>query len=135
MLNYPLEYVQTEQSPTETTAANVSENDFQDPLSPIDNHGKEKVDTCSSPPKKKSRGTISHIQNKSPPRVISKQRGLTKSSQNVSIAKITKAPHPKKQTKKSAKVPTIAGIKKNVELNVTTCLVVLSSRFYFWKIG
>ncbi|XP_069152934.1 uncharacterized protein [Solanum lycopersicum] len=87
-----------------------------DPPSPINNRGKEKIDTYSSPPKKKSRRTISHIQNKSPPRVISKQRGLTKPPRNVSIAKITKAPYPKKQTKKSAKVPAIACIKKNVEL-------------------
>uniref|UniRef100_A0A3Q7FMA0 Uncharacterized protein n=1 Tax=Solanum lycopersicum TaxID=4081 RepID=A0A3Q7FMA0_SOLLC len=116
ILESPLEYVQKEQSPTVTTIVNDSDYDFQDPPSPINNRGKEKVDTCSSPPKKKSRHTISHIQNKSPPRVISKQRDLTKSPRNVNIEKRTKAPHPKKQTKKSAKVPAITGIKKNVEI-------------------
>ena len=58
ILELPPEYVQTEQSPTETTDSN---DDFQDPPYPINNCGKEKVDTCSSHHKKKSRQTISHI--------------------------------------------------------------------------
>ncbi|TMW83069.1 hypothetical protein EJD97_003093, partial [Solanum chilense] len=74
ILESPHEYVQKEQSPIITTTTNDSDYDFQDPPIPINNRGKEKVDTCSSSPKKKSRRTISHIQNKSPPRVISKQR-------------------------------------------------------------
>ena len=43
ILELPPEYVQTEQSPTETTAANDSDDDFQDPPSPINNRGKEKL--------------------------------------------------------------------------------------------
>ncbi|TMW90802.1 hypothetical protein EJD97_015192 [Solanum chilense] len=78
--------------------------------------GKEKVDTCSSSPKKKPRKTITHIQNKSSPRVISKQSGLRKSPRSVNIAKIPKMPLSKKQAKKPANVPACRGIKQNVQI-------------------
>ncbi|KAH0654994.1 hypothetical protein KY285_029876 [Solanum tuberosum] len=84
ILELPLEYVQSDQSPTEISAANDSNDDFQDPPHPKNNKGKEKVDTCSSPPKKKSRQTVTPIQKKTPPRVISKQPYL-RNKQNIEI--------------------------------------------------
>ncbi|KAH0692729.1 hypothetical protein KY285_019826 [Solanum tuberosum] len=82
ILELPPEYVQSDSSPTETATANVSDDDFQDPPCPINNKGKEKVDTCLSPPKKKSRQTVTPIQNKTTPRVISKQPCI---KQNIEI--------------------------------------------------
>ncbi|KAH0758572.1 hypothetical protein KY290_022065 [Solanum tuberosum] len=115
ILELPPEYVQSDPSPTETTAANASDDDFQDPPCPINNKGKEKVDTCLSPPKK-SRQTITPIQNKTTPRVISKQPCLRKSPRRANVAKRPKSPLPKRQTKKHANVPSYTGIKQNVEI-------------------
>ncbi|WMV27517.1 hypothetical protein MTR67_020902 [Solanum verrucosum] len=116
ILELPPEYVQSDSSPTETAAANASDDDFQDPPCPINNKGKEKVDSCLSPPKKKSRQTVTPIQKKTTPRVISKQPCLIKSPQRPNVAKRPKSPLPKRQAKKHANVPSYTGIKQNVEI-------------------
>ncbi|KAH0773582.1 hypothetical protein KY290_010719 [Solanum tuberosum] len=116
ILELPPEYVQSDSSPIETAAANASDDDFQDPPCPINNKGKEKVDTCLSPPKKKSRQTVTPIQNKTTPRVISKQPCLIKSPRRANVAKRPKSPLPKRQAKKHANVPSYTGIKQNVEI-------------------
>ncbi|KAG5598405.1 hypothetical protein H5410_029775 [Solanum commersonii] len=116
ILELPSEYVQSDSSPIETTTTNALDDDFQDPLCPINNKGKEKVDTCLSPPKKKSRQTITPIQNKTTPRVISKQPCLIKSPRRANVAKRPKSPLPKRQAKKHANVPSYTGIKQNVEI-------------------
>ncbi|TMW96595.1 hypothetical protein EJD97_007121 [Solanum chilense] len=77
---------------------------------------KEKVDTCSSPPKKKSRKTITPIKNKTPPKIISNQPCLRKSPRSVNVAKRPKSPLLKKQAKKPAYVPSYTGTKQNVEI-------------------
>ncbi|KAH0652366.1 hypothetical protein KY289_030044 [Solanum tuberosum] len=115
-LELPLEYVQSDQSPTEISATNDSDDDFQDPPHPKNNKGKEKVDTCSSPPKKKSRQTITPIQKKTPPRVISKQPCLRKSLRHANVPKRPKSPLPKRQAKQCANVASYPGNKKNVEI-------------------
>ncbi|WMV19852.1 hypothetical protein MTR67_013237 [Solanum verrucosum] len=116
ILELPPEYVQSDSSPTETAAANASDDDFQDPPYPINNKGKEKVDSCLSPPKKKSRQTITPIQKKTTPRVISKQPCLIKSPRRANVAKRPKSPLPKRQAEKHANVPSYTGIKQNVEI-------------------
>uniref|UniRef100_M1DFZ7 Ulp1 protease family, C-terminal catalytic domain containing protein n=1 Tax=Solanum tuberosum TaxID=4113 RepID=M1DFZ7_SOLTU len=115
-LELPLEYVQSDQSPTEISATNDSDDDFQDPPHPKNNKGKEKVDTCSSPPKKKSRQTITPIQKKTPPRVISKQPCLRKSLRHANVPKRPRSPLPKRQAKQCANVASYPGNKKNVEI-------------------
>ncbi|WMV47444.1 hypothetical protein MTR67_040829 [Solanum verrucosum] len=117
ILELPPMYVQSDPSPTETTAANASDDDFQDPPCPINNKGKEKVDTCLSPPKKKSRQIVTPIQNKTTPRVISKQPCLRKSTRRANVAKRPKSPLPKRQAKKHANVPSYTGIKQILRLN------------------
>ncbi|KAG5609920.1 hypothetical protein H5410_021201 [Solanum commersonii] len=101
ILELPPEYVQSNQSPTEISAVNDSDDDFQDPPHPKNNKGKEKVDTCSSPPKK----------------VISKQPCLRKSPRHANVPKRPKSPLLKRQAKQCGngdgvevthKVPTIS---------------------------
>ncbi|XP_049394895.1 uncharacterized protein LOC125859240 [Solanum stenotomum] len=116
ILELPPEYVQSDSSPTETAAANASDDDFQDPPCPINNKGKEKDDSCLSPPKKKSRHTVTPIQKKTTPRVISKQPCLIKSPRRANVAKRPKSPLPKRHAKKHANVPSYTGIKQNVEI-------------------
>ncbi|KAK4734632.1 hypothetical protein R3W88_008893 [Solanum pinnatisectum] len=111
ILELPAEYVQSDQSPTKISAANDSHNDFQDPPRLKNNKGKENVDTCSSPPKKKSRQTITLIQKKTPPRVISKQPCLRKSHQYANVPKRSKSP-----LSKSANIASYIGTKQNVEI-------------------
>ncbi|KAH0780838.1 hypothetical protein KY290_000436 [Solanum tuberosum] len=43
ILELPPEYVQSDSSPTETAAANASDDDFQDPPCPINNKGKKRL--------------------------------------------------------------------------------------------
>lgn len=43
ILELPPKYVQSDPSPTETTTANTSDDDFQDPPCPINNKGKKKL--------------------------------------------------------------------------------------------
>ncbi|KAH0690085.1 hypothetical protein KY289_017443 [Solanum tuberosum] len=114
ILELPPEFVQSDSSLTETAAA--SDDDFQDPPCPINNKGKEKVDTCLSPPKRKQRQTVTPIQNKTTPRVISKQPCLIKFPRLDNVAKRPKSPLPKRQAKKHANVPSYIGIKQNVEI-------------------
>ncbi|KAH0742810.1 hypothetical protein KY290_030803 [Solanum tuberosum] len=116
ILELPLEYVQSDQSPTEISAANDSNDDFQDPPHPKNNKGKEKVDTCSSPPKKKSRQTVTPIQKKTPPRVISKKPYLSKSPRHANVPKRPKSPLPKRQAKQCANVASYTGNKQNIEI-------------------
>ncbi|KAG5598431.1 hypothetical protein H5410_029801, partial [Solanum commersonii] len=116
ILELPAEYVQLDSSPIETTTANALDDDFQDLPCPINNKGKEKVNTCLSPPKKKSRQTVNPNQNKTTPRVISKQPCLIKSPRRANVAKRPKSPLPKRQAKKHANVPSYIGIKQNVEI-------------------
>ncbi|WMV20621.1 hypothetical protein MTR67_014006 [Solanum verrucosum] len=127
ILELPPEYVQSDSSPTETTAANASNDDFQDPPCPINSKGKEKVDTCLSPPKKKSRQTVTPIQNKTTPRVISKQPCLIKSPRRANVAKRPKSPLPKRQAKKHANVPSYTGIKQNVEIKSSVAFEIPST--------
>ncbi|KAH0690084.1 hypothetical protein KY289_017442 [Solanum tuberosum] len=100
---------------------------FQDPPCPINNKGKEKVDTYLSPPKKKSRQTVTPIQNKTTPRVISKQSCLIKSPRRANVAKRPKSPLPKRQTKKHANVPSYTGIKKNIEIKSSVAFEIPST--------
>ncbi|WMV36751.1 hypothetical protein MTR67_030136 [Solanum verrucosum] len=116
ILELPLEYVQLDQSPTEISAANDSDDDFQDPPRPKNNKGKEKVDICSSPPKKKSRQTVTLIQKKTPPTVISKHPYLRKFPRHANVPKRPKSPLPKGQAKQRANVDSYTGIKQNVEI-------------------
>ncbi|KAH0754050.1 hypothetical protein KY290_024320 [Solanum tuberosum] len=127
ILELPPEYVQSDSSPTETTTANASDDDFQDPPCPINNKGKEKADTCLSPPKKKSGQTVTPIQNKTTPRVISKQPCLIKSPRRANVAKRTKSPLPKRQAKKHANVPSYTGIKQNVEIKSSVAFEIPST--------
>ncbi|KAH0678706.1 hypothetical protein KY284_019791 [Solanum tuberosum] len=127
ILELPPEYVQSDSSPTETAAANASDDDFQDPPCPINNKGKEKVDSCLSPPKKKSRHTVTPIQKKTTPRVISKQPCLIKSPRRANVAKRPKSPLPKRQAKKHANVPSYTGIKQNVEIKSSVPLEIPST--------
>ncbi|XP_049344033.1 uncharacterized protein LOC125808366 [Solanum verrucosum] len=127
ILELPPEYVQSDSSPTETAAANASDDDFQDPPCPINNKGKEKVDSCLSPPKKKSRQTVTPIQKKTTPRVISKQPCLIKSPRRANVAKRPKSPLPKRQAKKHANVPSYTGIKQNVEIKSSVPLEIPST--------
>ncbi|KAH0655602.1 hypothetical protein KY285_030484 [Solanum tuberosum] len=99
ILELPPEYVQSDQSPTEISTANDSDDDFQDPPRLKNNKGKEKVNSCSSPPKKKSRQTVTRIQKKTPPRVISKQPCLRKSLRHANVPERPKSPLPKRQAK------------------------------------
>ncbi|KAH0732204.1 hypothetical protein KY289_003392 [Solanum tuberosum] len=123
----PPEYVQSDSSPTETVVANVSDDDFQDPPCPINNKGKEKVDTCLLPPKKKSRQTITPIQNKTTPMVISKQPCLIKSPRRANVAKRPKSPLPKRQATKHVNVPSYTGIKQNVEIKSSVAFEIPST--------
>ncbi|KAH0757564.1 hypothetical protein KY290_021057 [Solanum tuberosum] len=116
ILELPPEYLQSDQSPTEISVANDSDDDFQDPSHPKNNKGKEKVDTCSSPPKKKSRHTVTPIQKKTPPRVISNHPCLRKSPRHANVPKRPKSPLSKRQAKQRANVAFYTGIKQNVEI-------------------
>ncbi|KAH0688921.1 hypothetical protein KY289_016279 [Solanum tuberosum] len=127
VLELPPEYAQSDSSPTETATANASDDDFQDPPCPINNKGKEKVDTCLSPPKKKSRQTVTPIQNKTTPRVISKQPCLRKSPRRANVAKRPKSPLPKRQAKKHANVPSYTGIKKKIEIKSSVAFEIPST--------
>ncbi|WMV58101.1 hypothetical protein MTR67_051486, partial [Solanum verrucosum] len=98
-----------------------------DPPCPINNKGKEKVDTCLSPPKKKSRQTVTPIQNKTTPRVISKKPCLIKSPRRANVAKRPKSPLPKRQAKKHANVPSYTGIKQNVEIKSSVAFEIPST--------
>ncbi|KAH0652932.1 hypothetical protein KY289_030610 [Solanum tuberosum] len=116
ILELPPEYVQSDQSPTEISTANDSDDDFQDPPRLKNNKGKEKVNSCSSPPKKKSRQTVTRIQKKTPPRVISKQPCLRKSLRHANVPERPKSPLPKRQAKQRTNVASYTGIKQNVEI-------------------
>ncbi|KAH0646614.1 hypothetical protein KY284_034498 [Solanum tuberosum] len=115
ILELPPEYVRLDQFPTKISAANDSDDDFQDTPRPNNNKGKEKVNTCSSPPKKKSRQTITPIQKKTPPMIISKHP-LRKSPQHANVPKRPKSPLSKRQAKQCANVTFSIGIKQNVEI-------------------
>uniref|UniRef100_M1D8U6 Ulp1 protease family, C-terminal catalytic domain containing protein n=1 Tax=Solanum tuberosum TaxID=4113 RepID=M1D8U6_SOLTU len=116
ILELPPEYVQSDQSPTKISTANDSDDDFQDPPRLKNNKGKEKVNSCSSPPKKKSRQTVTRIQKKTPPRVISKQPCLRKSLRHANVPERPKSPLPKRQAKQRTNVASYTGIKQNVEI-------------------
>ncbi|KAG5607274.1 hypothetical protein H5410_028766 [Solanum commersonii] len=96
--------------PTETTAANASDDDFQDPPCPINNKEKKKL-----------------ILNKTTPRVISKQPCLIKSPRRANVAKRPKSPLPKRQAKKHANVPSYTGIKQNVEIKSSVAFEIPST--------
>ncbi|KAH0643778.1 hypothetical protein KY290_035528 [Solanum tuberosum] len=115
ILELPPEYVRLDQSSTEISAANDSDDNFQDPPRPKNNKGKEKVDTCSSPPKKKSRQTVTPIQKKTPPMIISKHP-LRKSPRHANVPKRPKSPFSKRQAKQRANVTSSTCIKQNVEI-------------------
>ncbi|KAH0686766.1 hypothetical protein KY284_017319 [Solanum tuberosum] len=87
-----------------------------DPPRPKNNKEKEKVDTCSSPPKKKSRQTVTPIHKKTPPRVISKQSCLRKSPRHANVSKRSKPPLPKRQAKQRANGASYTCAKQNVEI-------------------
>ncbi|KAG5624362.1 hypothetical protein H5410_009580 [Solanum commersonii] len=98
-----------------------------DPPCPINNKEREKVDTCLSPLKKKSRQTVTPIQNKTTPRVISKQPCLRKSPRRANVAKRPKSPLPKRKAKKHANVPSYTGIKQNVEIKSSVAFEIPST--------
>ncbi|KAH0690187.1 hypothetical protein KY289_017545 [Solanum tuberosum] len=116
ILELPPKYVQSGQHPTKISAANDLDDDFQDSPRPKNNKEKEKVDTCSSPPKKKSRQTVTLIQKKTPPKVISKQPCLRKSPRHANVPKRSKPPLPKRQAKQRANVASYTCTKQNVEI-------------------
>ncbi|KAH0703052.1 hypothetical protein KY290_018379 [Solanum tuberosum] len=104
------------QHPTKISTANDLDDDFQDPPRPKNNKEKEKIDTCSSPPKKKSRQIVAPIQKKTSPRVISKQPCLRKSPRHANVPKRSKPPLPKRQAKQRANVASYTCTKQNVEI-------------------
>ncbi|WMV42128.1 hypothetical protein MTR67_035513 [Solanum verrucosum] len=96
-------------------------------LHPKINKGKEKVDTCSSPPKKKSRQTVTPIQKKTPPMIISKHPYLRKSPRHANVLKRPKSPLPKRKAKQRANVTSYTGIKQNVEIKSSVAFEIPST--------
>ncbi|KAG5597012.1 hypothetical protein H5410_038244 [Solanum commersonii] len=71
--------------------------------------------------------TVTHIQNKTTPRIISKQPCLRKSPRRANLSKRPKSPLPKRQAKKHANVPSYTSIKQNVEIKSSVAFEIPST--------